>query len=171
MLDHYNIPQQGLFDYLTRQDELQIKTNQLLERQIALLEQLLDKPAVINIPDSRTLLVRIAQPHYDVPILKLNDLTTTDTYYQVISEWKVNLSRERGVLSFIEIDADNFTHCVFKITIGSYDFENIRLGSAISMQFPDVILAPGTDVNVSVKSDDGSEIKVYAEIIGKEVLR
>ena len=171
MVNNYNIPQQGILDYLTRQDELQIRTNRLLEIQIALLEQLLNKPAVINLPDSSPLLVRLTQPTYDVPVLVLRDLTTTETTYQEISVWKVDLARARGILSFIEIDADDFTHCLFKITIGSFDFDNIRLGSAVSMQFPDVVLAPGTEIRVLVKSDDGTEIKAYAEIIGKESLR
>jgi len=97
------------------------------------------------------------------------DYNGTEQTYQEVCSWTVSTNKV-GELKEILIISNLYTKTVTKVTIGGVTWATDWTPvSAMPLIFEDLKLAAGTEVEVEVKSSDGTEIEVYAIIVGKEV--
>lgn len=110
-----------------------------------------------------------AQPADETPIVKLKRLSTALTTYAEVVTWTV-ASGKVGVLGFIEMESDAYVKTKFQLTIGStVHFTDTQIAASLSLEFPELRLAEGTNVLLEAKSTDGTTINVDGDIIAKEV--
>lgn len=152
------LPSKGLLDYVSRVDDLLVIVVQLL--QVLLQQRGVSGPGVLpSIP------VR-----YDIPVADVQRLVTSSTTYVSLVSWAVPSNRI-GVLRYIELDSANFSTTRFRLEgAGRVLFDDLELRTALTLEFPEPKLAPGSNVTLLVKSSDGTEITAYGDIVGMEVV-
>jgi hypothetical protein len=70
----------------------------------------------------------------------------------------------------VSMTSDELDKTYFKLEIGgSTIFEDVMIGQAIALPFPDLALDGDDEVKLSAKSSDGTNITVDGSITGKEV--
>lgn len=105
----------------------------------------------------------------EYPVLEIDRLSTTSTDYATVVTWTVTADRT-GVLKFVEMESDDYTHTRFKLEIGgTVIFTDQQFEASLSLEFPDLKLAAGSVVTLSAKSSDGTAVNVDGDIMGKEV--
>lgn len=111
-------------------------------------------------------------------INKHNRVTTTEQDYVTVVSWTV-ASGFTGHLSSLAIEADrdpsadvnDYAYARWRITTGPNAGDvasDVQTYDSWDGDFLDTILASGTTVKIEVKSSDGTEITVDANIVGKE---
>ena len=147
------LPPRGLLDYISRVDDLLVIVVRLLQG----LSPSLTTPTRTIAPSRR----------YEIPGGGVQRLETSSTIYVALVEWKIPTERI-GVLRFVEVDSEHFATTRFKLEVaGKVFFTDLRLNSSMSLEFPDVELAPGSAVTLSVRATSGS-IVALGDIVGKE---
>lgn len=110
-----------------------------------------------------------AQPADETPVIKLLRLSTSSTSYGTVVIWTV-VADKVGVLGFIEFESDAYVKTMFQLTIGgTVYFTDVQISASLSLEFPNLRLAPATEVLLEAKSTDGTSINVDGDIIAKEV--
>uniref|UniRef100_A0A6M3XSF4 Uncharacterized protein n=1 Tax=viral metagenome TaxID=1070528 RepID=A0A6M3XSF4_9ZZZZ len=100
---------------------------------------------------------------------QLDRLSTSSTSYGTVVSWTVTTDKI-GVLHCIEMESDNYDKTRFQLTIaGVVQFTDIQIGASLSLEYPDVKIAAGSEVLLEAKSSDGTAINVDGDILGKEV--
>ena len=115
------------------------------------------------------------------PVFEIDRKTTSSTDFQTVVERTIGAQRT-GVLAQVEVEADfdpnagvnDYTAARWKVTIGNKvragsDGNGFQLFQSLSMDFESCVLRAGTVIKVEVRSVDGSEITVDADITGKEI--
>ena len=100
---------------------------------------------------------------------QLDRLSTSSTSYGTVVSWTVTADKV-GVLHCVEMESDNYDKTRFQFTIaGEVQFTDIQIEASLSLEYPDVKLAAGSEVLLEAKSSDGTAINVDGDILGKEV--
>lgn len=110
----------------------------------------------------------LPQPANERAIAGYGNLSTSSASYQTVTSWTVAAGKG-GVLSGIEIACDNYTIATWKLVVaGVTVFIGITIPSRLTKPFPNLLLAAGDVVIISVHSDGVVTINTYADIDGKE---
>jgi hypothetical protein len=108
-------------------------------------------------------------PANETPIAVIDRYSGVDTDYQEVCSWTVTASKT-GILKEVSMTSDELDKTYFKLEIGgSTIFEDVMIGQAIALPFPDLALDGDDEVKLSAKSSDGTNITVDGSITGKEV--
>lgn len=96
-------------------------------------------------------------------------VTTTSSDYQTLATWTISAGKI-GVLYGVELYAVPFSAAHFRLTInGAIQWQNVEFPTGLNMIFSDARLPAAAVVLVEGKSNDGSSVKLWGHIEGKEV--
>jgi len=110
-----------------------------------------------------------AEAKDETAITQLDRLSTSSTSYGTVVSWTVTTDKI-GVLHCVEMESDNYVKTRFQLTIaGVVQFTDIQIEASLSLEYPDVKIAAGSEVLLEAKSSDGTAINVDGDILGKEV--
>jgi len=115
--------------------------------------------------------INLGQPTSERAIDGFGSVTTSSSSYQTIKSWTVATGYV-GVLVGVEMICDNFSIAQWKLEVDSVAvLEDDILQGEFTIPFPELKLAAGSVVTLSVKSDGSTEIMADGNIDAKEVLQ
>lgn len=110
-----------------------------------------------------------SQPTTEAPAGDSGRYSGGDTSYQSVAKWTVTTDKV-GELKEILIVSDDYDHTQIKVSIAGVDEpDDWLIQQPMPLIYEDLKLAAASEVEVQVKSTDGTSIKVDAVIVGKEI--
>lgn len=118
---------------------------------------------------SKTIIVVTkGEPSDEFAIATYGSVSTSSSSYQTVKSLTVTADRV-GVLGAVEISCDNYAVAQFKLEVaGVTIFEDKKLPESFTKEFPDLRVAAGEDIALSVKSDGSTTINAYCDFNYKE---
>ncbi len=106
----------------------------------------------------------------ETPISEIEGpVTNSDQTYQTLATWTVSADAN-GILYGAEFHSDTFDKTHFQLTIGGVQkWTNIELPTSMAVFFGEARLPAATVVLLEGKSSDGTEVKMWGHIEGKEI--
>lgn len=112
--------------------------------------------------------VVLPTPSAERAVAGYGSISTSSASYQTVTSWTVAVGKV-GVLCEVEMACDNYPVAVWKLVVGSVTvYDGVTLQSYINKRFPDLRLAAGELVTISVKSNGSTTVTAYADIDCKE---
>lgn len=118
---------------------------------------------------SKTIIVVTkGEPSDEFAIATYGSVSTSSSSYQTVKSITVTADRV-GVLRAVEISCDNYAVAQFKLEVSGVEiFKDKKLPESFTKEFPDLRVAAGEDITLSVKSDGSTTINAYGDFSYKE---
>ncbi len=115
-----------------------------------------------------TIVVTKGEPSDEFAIATFGSVSTSSSSYQTVKSLTVTADRV-GVLRAVEISCSNYAVAQLKLEVaGVTIFEDKKLPESFTKEFPDLRVAAGEELILSVKSDGSTTIVAYCDFSYKE---
>lgn len=105
------------------------------------------------------------------PVAVVDTYSGSDTSYQTVAEWRVGdmWGLEKAVIEEISMVSNEYDKTHFRLSVmGKILFRDRKLDRPLTLRFPPHEIPHREYITLSCKSTDGTGIKVYGGITGKE---
>ena len=109
------------------------------------------------------------QASTEAPISRLTDLSTSSTTYGTVLTYTVPAAKQ-AVIYGLELYSDNWPKSRWRLTVGGVvQWTDIELPASLNMTFSEARLAAAAVVLLEGASSDGTTVRLWGHLEGKEV--
>lgn len=109
------------------------------------------------------------QASTEVPISRIGDVSDSTQSYVTVLTYTVPAAKE-AILYGLELYSDNWSKTRWRLTIkGTQQWADVELPVSLNMVFSEARLAAGLVILLEGKSSDGTAVRMWGHLEGKEV--
>ena len=109
------------------------------------------------------------QASTEVPISRIGDVSDSTQSYVTVLTYTVPAAKE-AILYGLELYSDNWAKTRWRLTIkGTQQWADVELPVSLNMVFSEARLAAGLVILLEGKSSDGTAVRMWGHLEGKEV--